>query len=105
MNEIGCAQVSIRQNREALFDRRPGRRLTLNCVMRATTSRVYHSGEERPLVAETGIDRWLSRARGVGDFVDAGTFKSALHEYLARRIEDALVNLSKLLRLGGQRHA
>ena len=65
----------------------------------------HHSGEERPLVAETGIDRWLSRARGVGDFVDAGTFKSALHEYLARRIEDALVNLSKLLRLGGQRHA
>jgi hypothetical protein len=82
-----------RQTREPLPDGRSGRHLTLELRDARHHVARHHSGEERPLVTEVGIDRRLSGARRLGQLVDAGAFKSALHKYLARRIEDSRVNL------------
>jgi hypothetical protein len=77
----------------------------LNCSIRETTSRIHHGGEERPLIGEAGIDRRLSRARGLVDLVDACAFESTLQEDLAGRIEDTIHihrDLPKFQRAGGQ---
>src|SRR5215471_13736401 len=81
---------------EALLNRPNGRYVAFE-LFDADDDVAHHGGEERPLVGETGIDRWLSRARSPGDLVDACAFKSMLHEDRAGRIEDAFLDLAREL--------
>src|SRR5216684_6979772 len=98
-------QQGTRGTCEALLDCCAGRHLTLELCNARKDVPCHHCGEQRPLVAETGIDRWLSRARYLGDLVDARAFKSALQKDLARRVEDAGVNLpGKFLRRAAEAH-
>src|SRR5258707_14809043 len=78
---------------EALLDGCAGWHLSLELCHARKDFSLHHGGEPRPLVAETGIDRRLSRASYLGDLVDTRAFKAALQKDLARRIEDACVNL------------
>jgi len=50
---------------------------------------------------ENGRRSWLSRARGLGDLLDARTFESTLEKDLAGRIENALLDRSRET-LGGR---
>src|SRR5215475_7861842 len=82
---------------EALLNRPHGRHVAFELLDVGEDVAHHHGGEERPLVAEAGIDRRLSRARSRGDLVHAGAFEAALQEDLAGRIEDAFLDLAREL--------
>src|ERR1700720_3017974 len=86
-------QKGARDIREALLDGCAGWHLSLELCHARKDFSLHHGGEQRPLVAEAGIDRRLSRASYLGDLVDTRPSKAALQKDLARRIEDACVNL------------
>src|SRR5260221_9237671 len=76
-------ELGVRLTCEALLDCCAGRHLTLELCDARQDVPCHHFGEQRPFVAEAGVDRRLSRASYLGDFVDARAFKSALQKDLA----------------------